>query len=110
MGNATGALVNARNERGAIHTVSSKASRFGIFTITPSTSYASGGESFDFSTIGAIGRQPTAVFVQPIGGYVGTYDLTNKKLIIYKSAGSAAALVEASGDLSANVFTCLVFW
>lgn len=60
---------------------------------------ASGGVALDLSK-----QLPTKVHYVGIdgnGGYVGQYDYTNKKVIIYEAGGDGAALDEVtSGDLS----------
>lgn len=66
----------------------------GIFTITPSGSYAIGGNSLDFAPkIGYTNRQPKSVVVSGLAGYRYEYDLANKKLIVRQGAvaGSIAA-------------------
>lgn len=66
----------------------------GIFTITASGSYATGGNSLDFAPkIGYTNRQPRSVVVSGIAGYIYEYDLANKKLIVRQGAvaGSIAA-------------------
>jgi SLT domain-containing protein len=107
----SGALVNPRNARTAIKTVTIGAAQYGIFDITMSSSYATGGDTFDFSTIGAVGRQPTAVICGGSAGYTAEYDLTNKKMKAYRQSAATSALTEPNGvNLSSVVFRCVVFW
>ncbi len=119
MAAASVAIVSGRNARTALKTYTIGASNMALVKHTPSTSYATGGDAVDFSTIGAIGtgiatttKQPTAVFIQPAGGYMATYDLTNKKMLVYQQSAATSALTEVASttDLHATVFTCLVFW
>jgi hypothetical protein len=79
MGAATIALTGARAPRTGVKVASTGIGTFAIGTITPSSSYASGGDTLDFGTsFGLIGNrvdlrrpaEPTAVFVQPSAGYV----------------------------------------
>lgn len=53
-------------------------------------------------------RQVLAVIPGDCGGYIPVYVPSTDKLKYYKSAGSAAALTEATGDLSAVTFNLTV--
>jgi hypothetical protein len=112
-GTATAAIVAPRNERTAIKTVTTGASHYAVVDLTMSSAYATGGDTVDFSTLGALsGRQPTAVV--PCGGasgYVFNYDLTNKKMLAYRQSAATSALTEANGiDLHTVVVRCVVFF
>lgn len=66
----------------------------GIFTLTASGNYASGGNSLDFAPkIGYTNRQPKTVVVTGLAGYIYEYDLANKKLKVRQGAvaGTIAA-------------------
>lgn len=115
------ALLNGRAPRTAIKTITSGAAMYGIFDVVMSASYATGGDSLDFgSSYGVIGgtsgtKQPTAVFCQAIGptaaGYLATYDLTNKKLMLFRQSAATSALTEPNGiDVHTTTVRCLVFW
>lgn len=74
------------------------------------SSYSSGGTTGLLAKLQAAtkdGRTITAVVPMDCGGYVPTYDPVTDKLKVYKSAGSAIALAEASGDLSGTTFNLL---
>jgi hypothetical protein len=62
---------------------------FGIITgtITFDDSYPTGGESLDLSTKMA---DLNVVFIEPTGGYVFTYDHSNKKVMAYYADYDAA--------------------
>lgn len=103
--------VQARNARTSIKTTTVGAAVYGVFDVTMSSSYATGGDTFDFATIGAIGRQPTAVLTSGSAGYVAEYDLANKKMKAYRQSAATSALTEPNGvDLHLVVFRCVVFW
>jgi hypothetical protein len=119
MGAATIALTGARAPRTGVKVASTGIGTFALGTITPSSSYASGGDTLDFGTsFGLIGNrgssttsEPTAVFVQPSAGYVAEYDATNKKIKVYRQSAATSALTEATGvNLSAVTFNCLLLW
>ncbi len=73
------------------------------FTLTPSGSYATGGDSIDFVTsLGYTNRQPDFVTVIGKAGFVYMYDYTAKKLLVFcNTAGGADA---ALGELSAGAY------
>lgn len=55
----------------------------GIFTLTASGSYSTGGDSLDFSTIiGFTNQQPDFVQIVGIAGYRYEYDIANKKVLV----------------------------
>jgi hypothetical protein len=119
MGACTIALTGARAPRTGVKSASSTTSTFMLGTITPSSSYASGGDTLDFGTsFGLIGNrgssttaEPTAIFVQPSAGYVPEYDAANKKIKVYRQSAATSALTEATGvNLSAVTFNCLIFF
>lgn len=111
-GTATEALVQGRNSRTMIKTITSGASNYAIVDVTMSSAYATGGDTLDFSTIGGIGRQPTAVVpCGGAGGYVFNYDLANKKMLAYRQSAATSALTEANGvDLHTITVRCVVFY
>ena len=111
------AALGPRPMRTAIKTITTGAGVYGIFDVTMSAAYATGGDTLDFgASFGVIGgstgtKQPTAVFVQPNAGYVGAYDLTHKQMKAYRQSAATSALTEPNGvDLHLVVFRCLVFW
>lgn len=72
-------------------------------TVAFDSSFAAGGEAIKLSQIGVstLSMMTIENFGSASAGYVATVDLTNSLVQVYKSAGSAAAFVAASGvDLS----------
>lgn len=112
MSSATAAAVTPRNSRTMIKTITTGASNYAVVDVTMSSSYATGGDSFDFSTIGGIGRQPTAVIpCGTSGGYGFSYDFTAKKMLAYRQSAATSALTEPNGvNLSAITVRCVVFF
>jgi hypothetical protein len=115
------AALTPRNARTSIKTLTTGASNYMIVDVVMSSSYATGGDTIDFgSAIGAIGgtsgtNQPKAVFCQAIGptaaGYLATYDLTNKKLMLFRQSAATSALTEPNGvDTHTTTVRCLVFF
>ncbi len=84
-----------------------------VLTFAGDTSYPTGGTVGFGAAIKAFyqdGRQVLAVIGQDCGGYVPVYLPGTDALKVYKSAGSAAAMVEVSNatDLSGTTFNVLV--
>jgi len=115
------AVLKPRNLRTAIKTITNGAAAYAIIDVVMSSNYATGGDSVDFGAVsGAIGGasgtgQPTAVFCQAIGptaaGYLASYDLTNKKLMLFRQSAATSALTEPNGvDVHTTTVRCLVFW
>jgi hypothetical protein len=119
MGACTIALTNARAPRTGFKTASTTMGTMVRGTITPSSSYASGGDTLDFGTsFGLIGNrgssttaQPTDIFAFPSGGYIPEWDSAAGKLKVYRQSAATSALTEATGvNLSAVTFNCLIFF
>lgn len=110
--------VNQRAARTAIKTVTTGAAVYGIFDVTMSSSYATGGDTLDFGATfpaiggaGATAKQPTFVMPMPSAGYVFEYDAANKKMKAYRQSAATSALTEPNGvDLHTVTTRCLVFW
>lgn len=61
-----------------------------VGTMAFSSSYATGGESFDFATITGSTRQPYSVDIRGKSGHVYLYDDTAKKVMVFcNTAGGA---------------------
>jgi hypothetical protein len=71
--------------------------------LSPSTSYAAGGESFTASMFG-ISRLERLTVMPALGGYLAAPDMTNSKVKIFQNAAGAGAFAEVSGNLSAQKF------
>jgi hypothetical protein len=119
MGAATLALTNARAPRTGVKSATSGTGTFGIGTVTMSSSYATGGDTGDWGTIGVIGNRddttgkaPNFVFLAPSAGYVPVWDATNKKVIVYQQSAATGALTQVANttDLHTVVFNALIFW
>ena len=111
MGNTVIAPISGSRAGNTDVVVQHAATQFAVVNVTMSNSYAAGGDACDLTASGGIlGRaQPVAVWVQPNSGYIGVYDITNKKMLVYRQSAATSALTEATGvNLSAVVFTCLV--
>jgi hypothetical protein len=67
--------------------------------LTASGNYSAGGDALDFSTLGKFSKkQPKAVIVRGMAGFIYLYDLVNKKLLVFcnTAGGVNAALGEHS--------------
>ncbi len=78
-----------------------------------SDSYTTNGDTGVASKLQALrgdSRQPIAGQVYASGGYVAEYDAKNDKLVVYKEADTAGALVQVASafDLSAVTFKMTV--
>lgn len=90
----------------------------GVFTIVPSGSYATGGDSLDLAlTMGFTTRQPAIVLISGKAGFIYQYDLANKKMFVYcnTAGGANAALGEhtAAGyvaGVTGDVITAIAYW
>lgn len=71
--------------------------------------HATGGVSLIPDQFGLdVGSAFTFFTAQSTGGYVFSYDYTNKKLIAYKDSGGASVMVDAGAvDLSALTIRCM---
>jgi len=55
----------------------------GIFSLTASGSYATGGDTLDFAPLmGYTNKQPTWVDIQGLAGFIYEYDKANKKVLV----------------------------
>lgn len=75
--------------------------KFEVGTFALDSEYATGGEAITFPDMP---KQVMAVIIQPKGGYVFDYDITNGKVIVYGQASNvlgALTQIAASVDLSA---------
>ncbi len=118
MGAATLALTGGRPPRTQVKSISQGSITYGLGTVTMSNSYATNGDTGDWGALSpligqqkATAQQPTMVFLQPSAGYIPEWVTSTKKIKVYRSAGSAAALAEVPNatDLSAVVFNALIF-
>lgn len=84
--------------------------QYRVFEITFDDSYVTGGEPMAAADIG-FSKIEFITFAGGDSGYVFDYDFTNSKVIVYRAAGSAAALqqVPNTTDLSA-VITRAMAW
>lgn len=90
----------------------------GIFSLTFSGSYSTGGEALDLSTlIGFTNRRPDFVEVVGVAGYIYKYDYANKKVLVYipttpstnaPFAQHSAATYDAA--VSGDTVKLLAFW
>jgi len=71
--------------------------------LSPSATYASGGESFTPTMFG-LGKIQRLTVMAATGGYLPAPDMTNSKVKIFQNAAGAGAFAEVSGDLSAQKF------
>ncbi len=71
--------------------------------ITPDTAWVQAGEALTWAQLG-FSRAPDRVTVDPVGGYVFTYDITNQVLLAYwvdtSTDGAPLAAVPDSTNLS----------
>lgn len=112
MGTAVATALNPRPPRTFIKTATNKAQGYVIIDVAMSSSYATNGDTLDFSTKSPPGMAPTRVMAFPSAGYVPEYDLTNKKMKVYQQSAATSALTEVPNttNLSAVTFQCLVFY
>ena len=84
--------------------------QYRVFEITFDDSYVTSGEPMAAADIG-FSKIEFITFAGGDSGYVFDYDFTNSKVIVYRAAGSAAALqqVPNTTDLSA-VITRAMAW
>lgn len=88
--------------------------RESILDVVGTGSYTTGGDSLTATQLGLRGVQHATVTVKTgtAGGYVGEYDITNSKLVVYRQKDPAAAggadialpEVGSTTDLSAVTF------
>lgn len=82
-----------------------------ILTFTGDASVSAGGSPGFGAAVRAYfgdNRTVLAALAQDCGGYLVSYEPATDKLKYWKSAGSAAAMVEATGDLSGTTFNVMV--
>lgn len=64
-----------------------------IGTLTPSGSYAAGGDAFDFVS-GLVGvttnKQPSIVLIEGKAGFAFSYDYANKKVLVFTNTAGGA--------------------
>lgn len=113
MGTGTLVPLAPRAAQRAVMSESSLAQKFAIVDVTLSASYATGGDTVDFTTLGLIGTRGIAlVLAAPTNaGYVAWFDQTNKKVKMFQQSAATGALTEvpAATNLSAVVVRCVVF-
>lgn len=69
----------------------------GKFSIAATGNYATGGMSLDFTPVmGYTNRQPDFVEIRGIAGYTYSYDLTNKKVLIFQGNQPAGTISQPS--------------
>ena len=71
--------------------------------LSPSATYAAGGESFTASMFG-LSRIERLTVMPALGGYLAAPDMTNSKVKIFQNAAGAGAFAEVTGNLSAQKF------
>lgn len=85
--------------------------RMVLATYTMDSSYAAGGEVVTPNDVG-LQRIDGAIigneFDATPEGFIGCWDQTNKKILVFAKDGTTGA-AQASGDLTALAFTCLFF-
>lgn len=78
-----------------------------VRNVVPDSSWLAAGEALTYGQLG-FSKAPDWVEVQPNGGYVGEYDITNELLLAYwvdtTTDGAALAAVVDSTNLSARTF------
>lgn len=113
MGTGTLAPASPRAAQRAVLSEHSTAQKLAIIDVTLSSSYATNGDTVDFTTLGLVGtRGIAAVFVVPENaGYVAWYDRTNKKIKVFQQSAATSALTEVPNatNLSAVVMRCFVW-
>jgi hypothetical protein len=112
VGTATAAPVTPRAPAGILRASFTGRSNVALVDVTMSSSYATGGDTFDFATVGLIGMQPKFVDAAPNAGYLVFYDITNKKFKLFQQSAATSALTEVPNatNLSTVVIRCLVMW
>jgi len=112
VGTATAAPVSARAPVGQVKASFTGRQTMAIVDVTLSSSYATGGDTFDFATIGLIGVQPLFVDAAANAGYLVFYDRTNKKFKLFQQSAATSALTEVPNttNVSTVVIRCLVVW
>jgi len=78
--------------------------QYRVFEITFDSSYPTGGESMTAADIG-FSKIEFITFAGGDGGYVFDYDFANSKVIVYRSAGSAAALGQVPNTTNLSAIT-----
>lgn len=84
-----------------------------IYEITLDSSYPTGGEACDFTSLADFASVDLVVPLNSssANGYVPQWDSTNSKLMMYEAGADAAALDEVANttDLSAETVVVMVF-
>lgn len=112
MGAATAAPVSPRAPATGVKASWVGRQSLAIVDVTLSSSYATGGDTFDFATIGLVGVQPLFVDCSPNAGYVAVYNRSTKKMLLFQQSAATGALTEVANasNNSAVVVRCLVIW
>lgn len=89
-----------------------------LVTIVPSGSYATGGDTIDFTLlVGFTTKQPDVVMITGIAGFIYQYDSVNKKMFVYTNTAGGAnaplgehtAAAYAAG-VAADTIKALCWW
>ena len=78
--------------------------QYRVFEITFDSSYPTGGEPMAAADVG-FSKIEFIAFSGGDGGYVFDYDFANSKVIVYRSAGSAAALGQVPNTTNLSAIT-----
>jgi hypothetical protein len=86
---------------------------WGVFQVTLDSSYPTGGEALDFTSLSDFSAVDLVVPLNSssANGYVPQWDAANSKLLMYEAGADAAALDEVADttDLSAETIVVMVF-
>lgn len=113
MGTGTLAPASPRAAQRSLLSEHSLAQKIAVIDVTLSSSYATNGDTVDFTTLGLVGTRGIAgvLAVPENAGYVAWYDRTNKKIKMFQQSAATGALTEVppTTNLSAVVIRCFVF-